>query len=291
MKISKILVALALAAALSCSVFAGSAFAANRLNSGYTFDLNCDDGIYAEGSYDDGGRISDPGTPEREGYFFVGWFEDESFKTPYNSLKKYEGDVTFYAKWLYKYTFEAEKTQLTDLDPDEDDTCNVVGQKLGQSYSGNVSGKALICACTCEASGDAYVTNLYYNGAFLEFVIDSDKDVDDALLFLRLSAEFTNITINDKTFVVTVNDEEIKYGEIVLEGGSSDDLSSTARRTMTNHAMGTISLQKGENIIRLTVNNSDKQFATGTVDAAAPMIDCIMIYSGADLSMTEYDYD
>ena len=256
----------------------------------YTFSMNDGtDAAFASGDYEADSRISDPGEPARDGYFFSGWFSDADFTESYNKLKKYSGDVTFYAKWLKKYTFEAENTQLTDLDPDEDDTCNVVGQKLGQSYSGNVAGTGLINGCECEASGGKYVTNLYYNGAFIEFVINSDKAVDDAILYLRLSGEFTTISLTDKTFLVTVNDEAIAYGSIELVGGTTDDLTSAARRTMTNHGMGNISLKAGENIIRLTVNNSEKQFATGTMDAAAPMIDCIMIYADADLTMEEFD--
>ena len=256
----------------------------------YRFLLNDGtDAAAAEGTYENESRLKSPGTPEREGYYFAGWYEDEGFSVSFNELKKYTGNVNFYAKWLKMYTFEAEKTQLTDLDPDEDDTCNVVGQKVGQGYSGNVAGKGLIGNCACEASGDAYVTNLYYNGAFLEFVIESDRDVDDALLLLRLSGEFKTISLNDKTFVVTVNDQPIAYGDIELEGGTLDDLTSLNRRAMTNHGMGTISLKTGENVIRLTVNNTEKQFATGTMDAAAPLIDCICVYANAELSMEEFD--
>lgn len=279
-KILAFLLVLSLFASLTCVAMADS----------YTFSLNDGtDGTAAEGSYEADSRISEPDEPTREGYYFAGWYSDEDLTEAYNKLKKYSGDVTFYAKWLKMYSFEAEKTQLTDLDPDEDDTCNVVGQKLGQSYSGNVAGTGLINGCECEASEGAYVTNLYYNGAFIEFVINSDKAVDDALLFLRLSGEFTTISLTDKTFVVTVNDEPISYGSIELVGGTTDDLTSASRRTMSDHAMGTISLNEGENIIRLTVNNSEKQFATGTMDAAAPMIDCIKIYANADLSMEEFD--
>lgn len=79
------------------------------------------------------------------------------------------------------------------------------------------------------------------------------------------------------------------HGAIELVGGTTDDLTSASRRAMSNHGMGTISLKAGENVIRLTVNNSEKQFATGTMDAAAPMIDCIMIYADAGLTMEEFD--
>ena len=51
----------------------------------------------------------------------------------------------------------------------------------------------------------------------------------------------------------------------------------------------TVSLKAGENVIRLTVNNTEKQFATGTMDAAAPLIDCICVYANAELSMEEFD--
>ena len=255
----------------------------------YHFFLNEDGEVYSEGSFAPGSRIKNPGTPEMEGSVFAGWYDSTEYTGTFSDMKKYDSDVNFYAKWLNMFVFEAENTQLTDLDPDEDDTCNMMGQKLGQSYSGNVAGKGLINGCACEASGDQYVTNLYYNGAFLQFEIESDRDTDDAILYLRLSGEFTTINLTDKTFVVTVNGEAISYGTIELVGGTTDDLTSNARRTMTDHSMGIVSLKEGENVICLTVNNSEKQFATGTMDAAAPMIDCIKINTSANLTMTEYD--
>ena len=246
-----------------------------------------DSTVHTTAHFADGSRISKPDDPVKEGFYFAGWFTAEGVK--YKTTTKYSGEQKFYAKWLEIYTFEAEDTQLTGLDPDEDDTCSDSGNKLGQSYSGNVSGANLIGGCSCNASGDAYVTNLYYNGAFLEFVIESDKAVEDALLYLRLSAEFTTIAFTKDTFLVTVNGTKINYEPITIVGGTTDDLTSTSRTPMSDYAMGEISLVEGTNVVRLEVNNSEKQFATGTMDAAAPMIDAIKIYSDANLVMKKFE--
>lgn len=242
--------------------------------------------VFKTAYFTDGGRIAKPEDPSKDGFYFAGWFTADG--TQYKQTAKFTGEQKFYAKWLTIYTFEAEKTQLTGLDPDEDDTCSDSGQKLGQSYSGNVAGTALINSCSCNASGDAYVTNLYYNGAFLEFEITATEATDDALLFLRLSGEFTTISLTKDTFLVMVNGNKITYEPITITGGTTDDLTSTTRTSMTDYAMGNISLVAGKNIVRLEVNNSDKQFATGTMDAAAPLIDCIKIYSGVSLTMKEF---
>ena len=53
--------------------------------------------------------------------------------------------------------------------------------------------------------------------------------------------------------------------------------------------IGDIELKEGENIIRLTVNNNTQFASGGTTKSAAPMVDCIKIYSDATLSMKTYD--
>ena len=243
--------------------------------------------VFTTEYFSDGERVAKPEDPTKEGAYFAGWYTADGIQ--YKATSKFSDNQEFFAKWLDIYTFEAENTQLTGLDPDEDDTASDSGNKLGQSYSGNVSGANLIGGCSCDASGDAYVTNLYYNGAYIEFEINSDEATDDALLFLRLSSEYTKISLNKDTFVVTVNGNKVNYDDITITGGTTDDLTSTSRVAMKDYAMGNISLVEGENIIRLEVNNSEKQFATGTMDAAAPMIDAIKVYTEAGLTMNEYE--
>ena len=139
----------------------------------------------------------------------------------------------------------------------------------------------------CEASQGYYITSLYYNGAYLEFVLQSDREVEDAQLVLRLSSEYYDMHLNSDNFLVLVNGEALKYDDIDLTGAITD-LSSLLKRPFTDHAVGEIHLLEGENVIRLQVNNSDKQGTTGTMNAAAPMIDCIYVATDAELTWSPF---
>ena len=243
------------------------------------------DAIYTTVKFEDDSRISNPGTPVREGYFFKGWYEDPEFTTTFNFNARQTGNKDVYARWLKIYTFEAEYTQFTDL-PASDRTAEN-GNKIGYGYSSNVKGTQLIMKeanSGANASNGFYVSNLYYNGAYLEFVINSDAAVEDAVLVLRLTAEFYDMHLTDENYLVMVNDDEIAYGKIDLEGAITD-LSTDQKRPFTDHIISsTVSLVEGENIIRLQVNNDEKQGATGTMNAIAPMVDCIYVYTDAELT-------
>lgn len=223
---------------------------------------------------------------------FSGWYSDAACTQEFSFMKRQDSNVSLYASWKKSYTFEAEYTQLTGLDPDTDETCDAQGNKLGVGYSNNVVGKMLIGKDSdkvkAQASNGYYVTNLYYNGAYLEFKINSDADVTGASLQLRLSAEYFNISITSDDFVVSINDKEISYEGITFSGVVTD-MASEEKRPFTNHYINTINLKKGENSIKLTVNNDQSpQVGAGSMGATAPMIDCIYITTDANLTMTEY---
>ena len=247
------------------------------------------DAVYTTVRFDDDTRISNPGTPVREGYFFKGWYEDAEFTTQFNFNARQSGNKDVYARWLKIYTFEAEYTQLTDL-PSSDLTAEN-GLKIGYGYSSNVKGTQLIMAeggSNSNSSNGYYVSNLYYNGAYLEFVIHSDAAVEDAVLVLRLSSEYYDMHLTDENYLVMVNDEEIAYGSIDLNGAITD-LSTASKRPFSNHTVSSaVSLVEGENIIRLQVNNDEKQGATGTMNAIAAMVDCIYVYADAELTWDPY---
>lgn len=251
-----------------------------------TFYMDADGSeVYDTVDFEGESRITPPENPEKEGSYFAGWYLDSDYTTEYKESTKLSGDQNIYAKWLNEYTFEAEYTQLTDLP--EDDITAEFGNKIGYGYSNNVSGLQLIQAegeSGCEASNGYYVSSLYYNGAYLEFNITSDKEVDDAVLVLRLSSEYYDMNLTDSTFLVQVNGEDVKYGEIDLSGAVTD-MSSMSKRPFTNFTVSdAVHLNEGENTIRLQVNNSEKQGSTGTMNAAAPMIDCIYVDTDAELT-------
>ena len=236
-------------------------------------------------------RSYGPAAPEKEGYVFAGW-QIEAENKAYKESTKLSGDTEITARFLKIYTFEAENTQLTDL---EDDPTVIDGKKMGYGYSNNVGGLQLIQAegdSQCNASGGYYVSSLYYNGAYLEWYIYSDREVDDAQLTLRLSSEYYDMLLTSKTFLVLVNpdweedaeDQGLTYDDIDLSGAITD-LSSLLKRPFKDYLISkTVHLNEGENCICLMVNNSEKQGTTGTMNAAAPMIDCIYVATDAELT-------
>ena len=62
------------------------------------FETNCEDHIDdVEVEHD--GVVPEPRHPEREGFTFEGWYEDETLTTEYDFETRVQGDVTLYAKW------------------------------------------------------------------------------------------------------------------------------------------------------------------------------------------------
>ena len=237
--------------------------------------------------FEDDSRITPPDAPEKENAVFAGWtFEDGS---EYKESKKLTGDQTITARYLTVYTFEAENTQLTDL-PEEDLTADF-GNKIGYGYSNNVGGLQLIQAegdSGCNASNGYYISSLYYNGAYLEFVINSDRAVEDAQLTLRLSSEYYDMTISCSMFTVSVNGEALKFDDLDLTGAITD-MSSLLKRPFTDYTVSReVRLNEGENVIRLEVTNSTKLGTTGTMNATAPMIDCIYVATDAELTWSPF---
>ena len=144
-----------------------------------------------------------------------------------------------------------------------------------------------------SASNGSYVSGLYYRGGYLEFVITSDAAVEDAQLRLVLGCEYADISLTAATYRVTVNGEIVAYtAQINLGNGAEVSTSPGLRGGWQEINIGDISLQEGENVIRLTVNNNQTPAGdAGTVDAASPMVDCIKIVTDAGLTMTEYNKD
>ena len=99
--------------------------------------------------------------------------------------------ITYTLNRLKENKFEAEYTYIDE-------------NKAGVGSSDNFSGLKLIFADngTASSSNGYWVSGLYYNTAFIEFVITSDKAVTDAHLQLRLSAEWADMYLapNNQSF-------------------------------------------------------------------------------------------
>lgn len=246
-------------------------------------------GEYASETYTSVRRIKAPEAPVRPGYFFAGWAKDPEGTTLFNfTAERSTASMTLFAKWLKGYTFEAEYTFL-DGKPGQGSSDNCMGADLIQTPK-DVLGNGE----QMGMSNNAYVGKLYYNGAYLDFQITSAEEVADAVLVLRLTPDLFDMRFTDETWQVIVNDERIGYGRLNLTGAIAqtdfDALGNTVngdmnKRPFQNYVITTaLYLQKGENTIRLMTNNREDH--GGTFNAETPLIDCLYIYSNAEVSWT-----
>lgn len=167
-----------------------------------------------------------------------------------------------------EYVFEAEYVD-----------CSNIGNVDG--WSGGGSGTDIIAPDmgNHDTSNGFYVTYLYTNNVALEFKINSDKDVNDAKIVWRLSAEGADYTISTSNYKVTVNDKELQFAAVQFKNvpGVGDMLKFKDYTLATN-----VSLKKGENVIKLITANTNS--LGGTTTATAPIVDCIKITTSAVLS-------
>ena len=248
-----------------------------------TFDVNYEGGQNQTVQYaGNNSRITyKPTKPDRgENYIFLGWFDESGAE--FKNTAKYTGDVTFTAKWLARFTLEAEDTQFTDL-PEDDETANDRGAKIGHNRSGDMSGTALISGY--------YVHGLYYNGAYLQFEINVSEAVDDAQIWGRFACEYKDYNLTEADLGVYVNGK-LLTDEYTIELEAYDLEGRSGTPTFKNFKLNVgVALEKGDNVIRLVVLNDVDQFGNGTVYAAAPMVDCLYLYvdEGTTVTMTKYN--
>lgn len=215
-------------------------------------------------------RVSEPEDPEREGYVFYGWYADEAFTEEYIFGYKISENVTLYARWATLTTFEAEDVSFSGM--------------WGPVYSGTVTATDFI---VYDRRGNGASNGYYVMGQYakdgesgyqttLEFHIYATEATEDATLYLRLSAAYGGFTINGNTYQVYVNDRSYNYSDIVFAAPETGVDSYSAYLPFEDYLISaSVSLQQGENVIRLVVNNSDSM--GGTTKATAPCVDCIKV--------------
>ena len=209
----------------------------------------------------------------RDGYRFCGWYTDADCTdgNEYDFSSRVTESATLYAKWFTIYTFEAEYTDVDDLQ--------------GMGYSGNANGTNMIVKDQLNggASNGYYVGWLYSEGLTLTFNVTSDEDVDDAYLVLRLSAEYYSISLTDDEFLVSVNGEKASFDELSFDVSSA---TTTQMLAFGDYECTTrVSLNAGDNVITLRVNNDT--YLSGTMYAKAPLVDCIYVETGAGMDWAE----
>ena len=245
--------------------------------------------------------------PVVENYLFDGkWYSDKACTTLFDFNTEIYHDYNLYTKALKKNIFEAEYTNIDPNKPGVGSSDSFNGLKLVFEDNG-----------TAGSSNGYWVSGLYYNGAFVEFVIESEKDITDGILEMHLSSEWadqyiapTYTEVGDKKYQAweiavykaqmengetkktadgyTLYDETTKrtvdYQPIDLEGAITFSESAYDKRPFDSHFMTEeFTLYKGFNVIRLTTMNNFAPF-DGTMNATAPMIDNLIIYTDSELS-------
>ena len=213
---------------------------------------------------------------------FQGWATDVSGENLYDFSAPVNADLTLYAVWgATTYAFEAELTDLTG--------------KTGYGYSISFNDEGMIRYDSPERNQNARmgysVGYLYSEDLSIEFLIDSDRDVENVTLKARLSAEFRDIYIapeqtkvDDVTyyaFQFLVNDESMEYTPIALTGAKAQ-MTPNQRPFDEWEISTTVSLKEGRNEICLYVANSHE--FESTINAVAPMVDTIFLTTDAVLT-------
>ena len=224
-------------------------------------------------------RVSVPEKPSREGYYFAGWYSDAACTTKFNFDQYVRNDLTAYAKWLTRYTFESEYVDFTGLQ--------------GAGYSNEVRELQLIkkdVTGTCQASNGYYVTSMFIKGAHLVFNIQSDGETDNAVIILRIQAEYVDMTMNPESYVVSVNGVPVDYQELTISNPAhGNDITTNERRPFFDYELtGKFHLEEGNNVVQVLTNNTVDFDAMGmhfgTLSSYAPMLDCIYVCSDTELT-------
>ena len=128
----------------------------------------------------------------------------------------------------------------------------------------------------------------YKNGNTFTFNITCDAAVDNAVIFASFSAEYGLIndqtsdrycTFSDTTYPISVNGTPLQYGSVTMHAipEIGDFL------PFQDYFLGAnVSLNAGENVITMVVNNEDS--LNGTIASTAPCVDSLKIFTSANIS-------
>lgn len=232
----------------------------------------------------EGDKAVKPADPVRTGYIFDGWFTEAECKNAFDFNAAITADTQIFAGWteikgVKTYKFEAELCDLSEL--------------KGTGYSNEASNKDMIqreAGNKPAASNGFWVGYMYLNGCSLTFEFESETEITDATLKLRLSAEFVNeLVLKADEFTVELNGKKVDYSDIHITG--IDAGISAAKHPFKDFTVGeNLTLNAGKNTVVLIVNNgtpmtgTDGKPAGGKIAATAPLIDCVKVVTSATLS-------
>lgn len=213
---------------------------------------------------------------------FAGWFTEPECENAYNFKNAVTSNLDLYAGWnAPTYAFEAELTDLTG--------------KTGFGYSISFNDEGMIRYDSEERNQNARmgfsVGYLYSEDLSLEFLVYSDRAVENVTLKARLSSEFRDVymapeqtKVDGETYYAVlflVNDEEVDYEPIALTGAKAQ--MTPDQRPYDDWTISKeVSLQEGWNEIVIVVANSHA--FESTINAVAPMVDTIFLTTDAVLT-------
>lgn len=252
--------------------------------------------VYMTTKIQKGKKLSKPADPTYENKRFENWYQDDNCTDRVYFPITVKESMDLYAYWFELYVYEAEHTYIDD-------------NMLGNDWSGEFRGKEIIKGqndyqngAEIGASNGYFIAGMTYNGATITFTIESDKTVENAVLILRLSPDHhdTYLTSEDtsgdpqndyKTWSVVVNGHNLNYGKLDLtDSYGSGAYGERNKRPFQDYELQVkLTLTEGMNVIKLVTEN-DENYG-GTIQADAPLIDCIKIYTDAKLSWTKYNED
>ena len=174
-----------------------------------------------------------------------------------------------------EFVFEAENVDLTYLS--------------GHGWSNEVLGEGLLIKDKYDAgaSNDFALGYLYENGNELEFYIDSTADVEGVTLVLRCTMEHKNdsASLTWEEMEITVNDgDPIEYRTLNFKNIPGLMTVKNELAPFENKTIGKIDLVEGENLIKIAITNDNT--IEGTMYATAPIFDCIILKTDADVELT-----
>ena len=180
------------------------------------------------------------------------------------------------------YVLEAENTDLTD--------------KFGSGYSGSTTGTGMVIGDDTDnktASNGYYVGWLYYPGAYLSFEFEAAEDIDDLTIAFRLSAQYNSVDVTGDQVYVGINyDEDTNEYEQTFDFPfaveSYSEMSSAVKDFEDFLVVENVSVHKGLNAVEIVINN-DIQGVGGTMKAAAPLVDCLILTTAGEITPIAYN--
>ena len=260
-----------------------------RWVAGYRLDYNYEgaptfsEQIFTEGSLiperpADPTRSADPDTGNA--YTFEGWATASNGSPGFDGFgSPFTGSLVLYAQWKHTYVFEAEYTDLDEVQ--------------GSSISGAPSGREIVLQekdwegeyANAGASNGFYLAYLYNYGIRIFYEIESDRAAT-AVMRVRLTNEFEPMLLDDEGFLILVNGKKLSYDAFCpgVFDSSSDYWWNKDMLFMPfeDYLEFQIDLKEGINVIEFVINNNEP--IGGTLNAAAPLFDCIKIDTIAALS-------